>query len=302
MTEPRATPGELLQGLISVLAKADVFLRQTFDNYDDSPLRRCYQLAAGELASMADAPGMMSQDRWLVVSARSYLNIRESSTIPEQKLRLSTELRQLADFIDLIPLRPSTSERSELLRESILTLASAVDSPPRDATVERLVEKHVGDSGAASLLPAILVASGPSETSQEAALRLIDALSDPSLTVIDLTTSRAIASILREVESAECSEAYSVLVLDKNDTNDLNSFNCTEYEPFILFGILLKTAKHIRTYLALEGDGSESKDTKFEPVADHLYWSQKQDGEKTTFMVTHVASALRTAALNRTSN
>jgi len=104
------------------------------------------------------------------------------------------------------------------------------------------------------------------------------------------------------VESAECSEAYSVLVLDKNDTNDLNSFNCTEYEPFILFGILLKTAKHIRTYLALEGDGSESKDTKFEPVADHLYWSQKQDGEKTTFMVTHVASALRTAALNRTSN
>ena len=56
MTEPRASTGELLQGLTSILVKADDFLRRNFDNYDDSPLRRCYQLAAGELAFMANEP------------------------------------------------------------------------------------------------------------------------------------------------------------------------------------------------------------------------------------------------------
>ena len=233
----------------------------------------------------------MSQDRWLVISARSYLNIRESSTMSEGELRLATELRQLADFIGLIPLRPSVSDRRELLRESILTLAGAVNGPLGDDTAEHLVEEPAGDSRAAKLSPAILVASGATPESRGAAQELVAGLSDPSFAVINLTAYEEIPGILKELERAEYSKAYSVLVLDKVDTSELNRHDSIQYHWFILFGILLNAATHARTYLALE---SGTKDTRFKPVAHHLYWSRKQNGEE-SFAVTSVVSALKTA-------
>ena len=294
MTEPRASPAELLKGLTSILVRADVFLRQKFVDYDDSPLRRCYQLAAGELVFVANEPETMSQDQWLVISARSYLNVRQSSTISGQRLQLVTELRQLADFIGLIPLKPSLFDHRELLRESILTLASAVNGPRGDATDERLAEEPVGDRRAAGLAPAILVASGTSENSQGAAQQLIAGLSDPSFVVINLTICKDIPCVLRELDRTEYSKAYSVYVLDKDDANDVNAYNSTEYDWFILFGILLNAATRARTYLALEKGQSEPQDPRFKPVADRLYWSRERNGDGEAFNVTAVASALRT--------
>jgi hypothetical protein len=291
MTEPRAGPGELLQGLTSILVEAEDFLRQKFHDYDDSPLRRCYQLAAGELISVANEPGTMSQDQWSVISARSYL-IRESSTISEGELRLATELRQLADFIGLIPLRPSVPDRRELLRQSILALAGAVNGPLGDATAARSVEEPAGDGRAAKLRPAILVASGTSPRSRGAAQELVAGLSDPSFDVIDLTACRDISGVSQEVERAKYSKAYSVLVLDEVDTNDANRHDTTQYNWFILFGILLCAATPAGTYLAIEG---EAEDTRFEPVVSRLQWSRKQQNGSETFGVTGVVSTLKTA-------